>query len=169
MVQVDSLCLCKIRFDVGLAGKKGFPPPIKHIIFIRDKLIEAGGSIPSATDQLSSWHLRGSSDTSLGYDFFRPMGQKKTGHRVVWNSINLLKFSFVHWLAVLGRLPTWTNFLSCRLIKLASCVTRWKRHYYNCFLAALLPRKFGNTSGLIGTQEEHVYHSMSLKWLLKES
>lgn len=84
---------------------------MKRIIFIRDKLIEAEDSILSATDRLSSWHLGGSLDTSLAYDFFKPMGRKNIWRKMVCNSINLLKFSFIVCLAILGQL-TMTDKLS---------------------------------------------------------
>ncbi|KAI5673474.1 hypothetical protein M9H77_13838 [Catharanthus roseus] len=69
--------------DFEAIVKKDFSPLVKRIISIRDKIIEAEGSIPNAISHLSSWHFRGSFDTLLAYDFFRPMGQRMIWHRVV--------------------------------------------------------------------------------------
>ncbi|KAI5658607.1 hypothetical protein M9H77_27400 [Catharanthus roseus] len=121
-----------------IQGEEGFPT-------FRDKIIEVEGPITNAIRRLSSWHLGGSFVTSSAYVFFRPMEQKKIWHKVVWNPINPPKFSFIFGLLLWDDFLRWIDFISCRLIRLASFATRWRRHTHTCSLAAFLPKRSGDT------------------------
>lgn len=63
--------------------KKDFPPFIKRLISIRDKLVSMKGLVQGATGSISSWFSDGSLETSVAYDFFKPVAQGKIWHKIV--------------------------------------------------------------------------------------
>ena len=55
---------------------------------------------------LSSWSTSVGPFLSHAYQFFRPVGSTISWHRVVWEQWSLPKYSFILWLAALGKLRT---------------------------------------------------------------
>lgn len=61
--------------------------------------------IDKTINLFQDWFCRGEG-TSDAYNWLRDKGQKKLWHNYIWRPFIPPKFSFITWLAVLGRLPT---------------------------------------------------------------
>ncbi|KAI5681821.1 hypothetical protein M9H77_03049 [Catharanthus roseus] len=72
----------------------------------RDASLEAEGTVDGATARISAWASGGTFWTADTYTFFAHHVQKLSWTKIVWNVTYPPKFSFILWLAVLGRLPT---------------------------------------------------------------
>ena len=56
--------------------------------------------------KVSSWSTSAGPFLAHAYQFFRPVGATISWHRVVWEQWSLPKYSFILWLAALGKLRT---------------------------------------------------------------
>lgn len=81
-------------------------PLWKAIISVRDLLLQRCGDSVSSITMMSSWSTATGCFLSHAYDFFRPSGSAVSWGRVVWEQWSLPKYSFILWLAVLGKLKT---------------------------------------------------------------
>ena len=78
----------------------------KAIISVRDLILQHCGDSESSITLMSSWSTGAGSFMSHAYDFFRPVGSTISRVRVIWEQWSLSKYSFILWLAVLGKLRT---------------------------------------------------------------
>jgi hypothetical protein len=101
-------------------------PLWKAIIYVKDLLLQRCGDSESSITLLSGWSTGAGLFLSHAYEFFRPVGSAVSWGRVVWEQWSLPKYSFILWLAVLGKLktrdrlrfiPTDPNCLFCRQVE----------------------------------------------------
>ncbi|XP_011016286.1 PREDICTED: uncharacterized protein LOC105119798 [Populus euphratica] len=81
-------------------------PLWKAIISIRDNLVQHCEYPGESIQLLRSWSSSKGTFVAHAYQFFRPSGPTIPWHRVVWEHWSLAKYSFILWLAVLGKLRT---------------------------------------------------------------
>ena len=82
-------------------------PLWKAIISIRDLIFQHyGDSEVESISLISSWSNSVGPFLAHAYDFFRPVGSAVSWSRVVWEQWSLTKYSFILWLAVMGKLRT---------------------------------------------------------------
>jgi hypothetical protein len=121
-------------------------PLWKVIISIRDLLLQLCGDSESSITLLSSWFTGAGFFLSHAYDFFKPVSSTVSWGWVVWEQWSLPKYSFILWLAVLGKLrtrvrlvfvPTNPNCMFCRQVEESYshlfCACEW-----TCCLCAMI-------------------------------
>lgn len=81
-------------------------PLFKNVQKLRDKLIEATGTVNRAKQLLSSWFKNGRFSTPLAYDWLRVKHTKKPWMTLIWKTYIPPKFSFILWLSMRGNLNT---------------------------------------------------------------
>lgn len=86
--------------------RKDFPPLVKLLLSIRDRLVEAEVYFNTAVSRLSSWGLDRTPSTSMAYEYLKGTGPSQIWSKVVRDPRFLPKFSFLLWLAISGRLLT---------------------------------------------------------------
>ena len=82
-------------------------PLWKSIITVRDVISQhCGGSEEESVSMMRNWSTSAGPFLAHAYDFFRPAGPTVPWGRVVWERWSLPKYSFILWLATLGKLKT---------------------------------------------------------------
>jgi hypothetical protein len=82
-------------------------PLWKAITTVRDVISQhCGGSEVECVSLMRAWSNTAGPFLAHAYDFFRPVGSIVPWDRVVWEQWSLPKYSFILWLAVLGKLKT---------------------------------------------------------------
>ena len=82
-------------------------PLWKAIISVRDHILHlCGDSEVECISQLNSWSTSTGSFLAHAYEFLRPVGSTVSWSRVVWEQWALPKYSFILWLAAMGKLRT---------------------------------------------------------------
>ena len=82
-------------------------PLWKAITTVRDVISQhCGGSEVECVSLMRAWSNTAGPFLAHAYDFFRPVGSIVSWDRVVWEQWSLPKYSFILWLAVLGKLKT---------------------------------------------------------------
>jgi len=109
-------------------------PLWKAIISVRDLLLQLCGDFESSITLPSSWSTGAGFFLSHAYDFFRPVGSAVSWGRMVWEQWSLPKYSFILWLAVLGKLRTHDRLVLSLLIPIICFVGKWKSPIVICFL-----------------------------------
>lgn len=79
------------------SSKKDDSPLMKKILAIRDSIRLSEGSVPAASQKLSSWDQGGSICISKAYDFFQSKGSKEIWASDVWSSCITPKHAFILW------------------------------------------------------------------------
>jgi hypothetical protein len=77
------------------------------IIYVRDLILQhCGDSEIECVSLISNWSISTGPFLAHVYDFFRSVGSTVSWNRVVWEQWSLPKYSFILWLAVIGKLRT---------------------------------------------------------------
>jgi len=81
-------------------------PLWKSILLLKNQLVEDSGDHVQAIGLLRGWAQSSGSFTSNACAYFRFCGSVVSWHKVVWESWSLPRYSFILWLAMLGKLKT---------------------------------------------------------------
>jgi len=103
---LDSPFLFKLCHHLAVHAHHSSSPLWKAIIYVRDLLLQLCEDSESSITLLSSWSTSAGFFLSCAYDIFRPIGSAVSWGWVVWEQWSLPKYSFILWLAVLGKLRT---------------------------------------------------------------
>jgi hypothetical protein len=94
--------------DIWTAQPNQHSSPLwKSILSIRDLLSLRSGSPRESIQLMTSWSTSTGPFLAHAYQFFRQVGAAISWNRVVWEQWSLPKYSFILWLATLGKLRTW--------------------------------------------------------------
>lgn len=130
--------------------RKDFPPLIKHLLSIRDGLLEAEGSITAAINHVSSWVLEGAPNTSLAYDYFKGMVKIRFGPKLSGTKGFPLSFFFFLWLVVLGRLPTMDRLCFLEIDRTCKLCNQQEENFPHLFFACPFHCKYMETHQRVG-------------------
>lgn len=67
-------------------ARSNYPPLVKKLLGLRDRLLDREGSVVKAMSKLQEWSKAdetGSFSTSLAYEAFKPKGQTFMWHKLV--------------------------------------------------------------------------------------
>jgi hypothetical protein len=93
--------------DIWTAQPNQHSSPLwKSILSVRDFLSLRCGSLRETIQLMTSWSTNTGLFLAHAYQFLRLMGATISWHRVVWEQWSLPKYSFILWLAALGKLRT---------------------------------------------------------------
>lgn len=145
-------------YYLGVTARKEFPPLLKRLLSIRDKLLEAEGLVLGARHWVSLWVIGGAFNTAELYEYFRPKGHPQIWAKIVLNRIHPPKFSFVMWLAVWEGCQPWIDCNSWRWIWLVNCVIVMRKIFITCSLHAPLLRRYGRHQQMGKTSKEYDYN-----------
>ena len=81
-------------------------PLWKSILSVRDLLSLRCGGTRETIQLMTTWDTNAGPFLAHAYQFLRPVGAPISWHRVVWEQWSLPKYSFILWLATLGKLRT---------------------------------------------------------------
>lgn len=86
--------------------KRDDSPLIKKLISITDPLKQIDGTSHAAILKVSDWIQEDNMSIAKAYDYFRPMGVVMRWVKDVWSLCITLKYSFILWLNIKGKLFT---------------------------------------------------------------
>jgi hypothetical protein len=81
-------------------------PLWKSTILFRNKLYDLCGGHPQSLSLMALWNTSTGPFSSNAYDYLRFRSSQVHWRRVIWEPWSLPRFSFILWLAILGRLRT---------------------------------------------------------------
>ncbi|KAK4422000.1 hypothetical protein Salat_2150700 [Sesamum alatum] len=91
---------------VKWVNEKGDSPLLRRLADIRDRLTTAFGSSEAAVEHLGAWSSIKGLVTSKAYEYFRPKLARQPWKAAIWKAFIPLKYSFILWLGLQGRLAT---------------------------------------------------------------